>query len=289
MGNNFYKPKNEYGKPLIAAGTPKSETDAKPTDFIDISWVDTQDDLTAPASKKLVSSDAIEALKTLLHDQLQFNFKIVASEDELPAEFTSENIDVLRTTVYLIKLTHEKDAKNIYAEYFCTNTEEYVADGEQTATPKFEKLGVAVATKDEYGTVKLSDTPSKSLDADEGTAATPKALYKVQKDLQDNLDEVEETLADVAVLKTDTLTVTETGSVTTKIPTGSVIVRFESGEVGTPVTTLFPGITYGEDEEGETSVTLTFWGSGSTPDDFADSLSVKMSYMASYKSQHPSA
>lgn len=181
MSNNFYQPKNEFGKALVAVSTPKSVAGAANEDYIDLSWLETQDNLVFEANKKkVVTSDALKALQEQIHGQIQFKFIMVTEESPLPEKITEANLDDLRTSIYIKALTTNKETGiDEYAEYVCTNTADFISDEETpSVAPKFERfgIGVAKATASVQGAVTLSDTADDSKDASEGVAATPKAV-----------------------------------------------------------------------------------------------------------------
>lgn len=344
MANNLYRPKNERGKTLIAAGTPKSQTDAKATDFLDLSWLDTQDNLTFGETKKVVSTDALKALADKvdgIDSNLEFKFVVLESVDALPTQVTSTNVDTLRRSIYLVKIGTETTGTNIYEEYVCTNTSEFSTTA---ITAKFEKFGVGVGNATISGSVKLSDTASSTQDATGGVAATPKAvataqaaaqaaaeataaaaLEAAQEELEEaietaqaaaqaaaeataaaaleeakgeleeaieavdtkvdavdtKVDELAAELAAAAKLtaQTATLTVPATGSVTTKLPEGATLIRFEEVSAGGDVTTHHPAIKYGATASGETTMTFKFWDEGGAPEGVT-SATITLHYLA---------
>lgn len=205
MSNNFYQPKNEFGKALVAVSTPKTVAGAATTDYIDISWFDTQDNLVFAANeKKLVSTEALKALQEQIHGQIQFKFIKVTQENPLPTKITEANLDDLRTSIYIEELTGtNKDNLNQYAEYVCTNTAEFISDEETpSVAPKFERfgIGVAKATDTVQGAVTLSDTADDTKDASKSVAATPKAVAAAQAAAEAKAAEV---AADLTALETE--------------------------------------------------------------------------------------
>lgn len=203
MSNNFYQPKNEFGKALVAVSTPKTVAGAATTDYIDISWFDTQDNLVFAANeKKLVSTEALKALQEQIHGQIQFKFIKVTEENPLPTTMTEANIDDLRTSIYIEEIdgTNKDEDINKYAEYVCTNTAKFESDEKTpSVTPEFERFGIGVAnaTASVSGAVRLSDTADATKDASQSVAATPKAVAAAQAAAEAKAEQVASDLSDL--------------------------------------------------------------------------------------------
>lgn len=212
MSNNFYQPKNEFGKVLVPASTPKLVAGAKSDEYIDLSWLKTQDSLTfeTDLAERLVTGKALKDLQEQIKGQIQFKFIKVTQENPLPTKITEANVDDLRTSIYIeaITGTNKVDGIDEYAEYVCTNTADFISDEETSnVTPKFERfgIGVAKATASVQGAVTLSDTADSSKDASQSIAATPKAVAdavsaaktELEGKIKSAADKAAEDLADV--------------------------------------------------------------------------------------------
>lgn len=225
MSNNFYQPKNEFGKALVPVSTPKGVGGGGTEEFIDLSWLRHQDDLSFNADQEmqkqtLVTAKALKDLQEQIKGKIQFKFILVESEAALPDKITDANIDDLRTSIYIVALTgtNKETGINEYAEYVCTNTAEFTSDtATPSVTPKFERfgIGVAKATDSVQGAVTLSDTADTTKDVASGVAATPKAVAAAQAAAEAKAKAVSDALAALEA-KHNTLEGTVNGH-TTKI------------------------------------------------------------------------
>lgn len=192
----IYSPANEFGKPLIPVGTPKEKSSIDTSETIDASWLDTIDTYAAglsDANSKVVLYPALKSAieYAISHAAGQIKFKVCPNgESDLPEQITEQNITELKTTIFLVQLPDGAKDKNQYSEYICRNTESY---SEETKTPvkaEYEELGsvnyaLQQATGTILGGVKLSDQPDETKTAEDGYAATPKALYDIKQQIQE--------------------------------------------------------------------------------------------------------
>lgn len=196
MATRIYSPHNEFGKALVPIGTTREQANVQDNSTIDISWLNTINEYTPGGQEgndsKLVLYPALEsgvqhAIKSAM---TQFKFTVLSDESDLPQSFSAENINELKTTIYLVAIDNGAGDKNKYVEYVCKNTNEYQAEGEQEKTPEYEQLGsinyvLPKATNEVLGGVQLSDEADETKTAVAGGwAATPKAIADLQKQIQ---------------------------------------------------------------------------------------------------------
>lgn len=78
MASSFFNPKNQHLKNLVPVTTKKEQTDALPDDYIDLSWLDVQNELNYERTQ-LVTTDTLHALEDKMTDGLA-NFEEKAGE-----------------------------------------------------------------------------------------------------------------------------------------------------------------------------------------------------------------
>lgn len=194
MANTFPNAKNQHLKNYVPVWTKKEMTDAAPNDYIDISWVDTEDDLVYD-EKKLVTTETIKKLDQKITDNLvNLDERIAESIGNLDEEINEKLDNFKQKADEIVEKAVEHHIEDVKKVKEIASTLKKAIDDEASAR---KEQGDSLKEQIEKQSEWLSDRINNHIGIiygkiDEEVSNREKADESLKEEISENLVELRE-------------------------------------------------------------------------------------------------